>query len=143
MKWGFVEPAWGATSQVAAAEAHKLHRRGVPDRARGRPTGQAVHQPRSEPTPVNAKPDRLYELVAELKCSGVPIDGVGLQMHANVRGVSPSFHDNMRRFAALGLEVALTEVDVAIKLGRGAVTLLDESLMPKPAFGVVQRALWG
>lgn len=30
---------------------------------------------------INAKSDRLYELVKELRGRGVPIDGVGFQTH--------------------------------------------------------------
>ena len=65
---------------------------------------------------INAKSDRLYEIARELKAGGVPIDGVGLQMHSNLRGVPPTFRDNMRRFEALGLEVHITEADVALRL---------------------------
>ncbi len=65
---------------------------------------------------INPKSDRLYALVRELKAQGVPIDGVGFQMHVNTRGVPDSFPDNLRRFAALGLELAVTEADVALRV---------------------------
>ena len=65
---------------------------------------------------INAKSDRLYEIVRELKAGDVPIDGVGFQMHANLRGVPPTFRDNMRRFEALGLEIHITEADVGLRL---------------------------
>ena len=65
---------------------------------------------------INAKSDRLYEIVRDLKATGVPIDGVGLQMHSNLRGVAPTFVENMRRFEALGLEIHITEADVGIRL---------------------------
>jgi endo-1,4-beta-xylanase len=65
---------------------------------------------------INAKSNRLYEIVRDLKAAGVPIDGVGFQTHANLNGLPPDFVDNMRRFRALGLDVAITEADVALKL---------------------------
>ncbi len=62
------------------------------------------------------KSDRLYEVVSELKARGAPIDGVGFQVHSNLRGLPPDFVDNMRRFRALGLDVAITEADVALRV---------------------------
>ncbi|MDQ3849592.1 MAG: endo-1,4-beta-xylanase [Actinomycetota bacterium] len=72
---------------------------------------------------INRKSDRLYELVRELRAQGVPIDGVGFQMHVNLRGVPDSFRANLRRFAALGLELAVTEADVALRAPAGAPAL--------------------
>lgn len=60
------------------------------------------------------KSDAIYTLVKGLLQRGVPIDGVGLQMHIsldrypNVQNVLA----NMQRLAALGLEVQITEMDV-------------------------------
>ncbi len=65
---------------------------------------------------INAKSNRLYEIVSGLKRDGVPIDGVGFQVHANLAGLPGDFVENMRRFKALGLEIALTEADVGLKL---------------------------
>lgn len=65
---------------------------------------------------VNPKSDRLYRIVRDLKARGVPIDGVGFQTHANLRGLPGDFVANMRRFRALGLDVAITEGDVALRV---------------------------
>ena len=65
---------------------------------------------------INAKSNRLYEVVAGLKRDGVPIDGVGFQSHANLDGVPGDFVANMQRFAALGLDIAITEADVGVPL---------------------------
>ena len=51
---------------------------------------------------------------------GVPIDGVGLQMHTGPADASPSAADiasNMQRLAALGLDVMISEMDVQICTG--------------------------
>ncbi|HVL31889.1 MAG TPA: endo-1,4-beta-xylanase [Solirubrobacteraceae bacterium] len=72
---------------------------------------------------VNPKSDRLYEIVRGLKARGVPIDGVGFQAHANLDGLPDDFVANMRRFRALGLDVAITEADVALKMPPSAEDL--------------------
>lgn len=67
---------------------------------------------------VNKKSDGLYSLVSELVKAKVPIHGVGLQGHFTI-GQTPStatITQNMKRFAALGLDVALTELEVKLKL---------------------------
>ncbi|MFP5363769.1 MAG: endo-1,4-beta-xylanase [Thermoleophilia bacterium] len=65
---------------------------------------------------VNAKSNRLYEIVRGLRAQGVPIDGVGFQVHANLDGLPGDFVANMRRFRALGLDIAITEADVGIPM---------------------------
>jgi endo-1,4-beta-xylanase len=72
---------------------------------------------------INAKSNALYEIVRGLKAAGVPIDGVGFQTHANLDGLPPDFVDNMRRFKALGLDIAITEADVGLKLPPSAADL--------------------
>ncbi len=72
---------------------------------------------------INAKSDRLYALLSGLKSQGVPIDGVGFQVHSNLGGLPADFVANMQRFAALGLDIAITEADVALKLTPSAQDL--------------------
>ncbi len=72
---------------------------------------------------INAKSNELYEIVRGLKAAGVPIDGVGFQTHANLDGLPPDFVENMRRFKALGLDIAITEADVGLKLPPSAADL--------------------
>jgi endo-1,4-beta-xylanase len=62
------------------------------------------------------KRDALLGLAAELHNRGVPLDGIGLQDHTTLDG-APSqadLEDTMNRIAGLGLDVELSEVDVAI-----------------------------
>lgn len=65
---------------------------------------------------MNAKGDRIYELLRDLLAAGVPIDGIGLQMHISAidRPPDASIAANMRRLAALGLTVHISEMDVRI-----------------------------
>jgi len=64
------------------------------------------------------KSDEVFRLVADLKERGVPIDGVGLQMHVGLlRPPAPSpdeLASNLGRLAALGLDVTVTEMDVRL-----------------------------
>ncbi|MFB6136334.1 MAG: endo-1,4-beta-xylanase [Halobacteriaceae archaeon] len=60
------------------------------------------------------KSDAVYDLVEGMVDRGVPIDGVGLQMHA--LGERPDPDDvaaNVERLRDLGLKVQVTEMDVA------------------------------
>ena len=72
---------------------------------------------------INAKSNRLYEVVRDLTARGAPIDGVSFQTHANLNGLPADMVDNMRRFRALGLDVAITEADVALKLPPSAADI--------------------
>ncbi len=58
----------------------------------------------------------LYDLIASLKRAGAPIDGVCLQSHF-VAGAAPKdLGAVMDEFAALGVDVAVTELDLRIRL---------------------------
>jgi endo-1,4-beta-xylanase len=61
---------------------------------------------------VNAKSTALYNLVKSLKEQGVPIDGVGLQAHLILGQVPSTLQTNIQRFADLGVDVAITELDI-------------------------------
>jgi endo-1,4-beta-xylanase len=66
---------------------------------------------------LNLKSDGVYNLLSSLKSEGVPIDGVGWQMH-QIDGfrTEPAHKTNARRLADLGLELSITEMDVRINL---------------------------
>lgn len=65
---------------------------------------------------VNAKSTALYNLVKSLKERGIPIDGVGLQAHLIVGQVPSTLQQNIQRFADLGVDVAITELDIRTQL---------------------------
>jgi endo-1,4-beta-xylanase len=68
------------------------------------------------------KSNRIYDLLRDLIAAGVPIDGVGLQMHvsASSRPPNASIASNMRRLADLGLTVHISEMDVRVNGVPGA-----------------------
>ncbi|MFN3189272.1 MAG: endo-1,4-beta-xylanase [Aureliella sp.] len=62
------------------------------------------------------KSDRLLAYITKLRDGGVPIHGVGIQMHQLNLGLEPDYAAiglNIRRFADAGFAVYLTELDVA------------------------------
>jgi endo-1,4-beta-xylanase len=66
--------------------------------------------------PSAPKTEGAFQLVKKLKESGVPIHGVGFQMHVDPRHwPSPAeIRQNLERFAALGLFIEITEMDVPV-----------------------------
>ncbi|KAI0696913.1 glycoside hydrolase superfamily [Cytidiella melzeri] len=65
-----------------------------------------------------AKSTAMQTLVQTLKAANVPLDGIGLQNHW-ILGELPSastLEANMNAFTALGVEVAVTELDVRMTL---------------------------
>lgn len=58
------------------------------------------------------KSNAVYAFVQQLQAQGVPIDGVGFQGHLDTQYGFPDLQNNLQRFADLGLQVAMTEVDV-------------------------------
>jgi endo-1,4-beta-xylanase len=80
---------------------------------------------------LNTKSNAVYKLVKGWRAKGVPIDGVGLQMHirADAAPRPGSMQANMERFGALGLAVQITEMDVSTSYLRGT----PESRLQKQA----------
>ncbi|KAH0585345.1 hypothetical protein H2248_008586 [Termitomyces sp. 'cryptogamus'] len=65
---------------------------------------------------MGAKSTAMVNLVKSLQAQGVPIDGIGVQAHLIVGEVPPTLQANLAQFAALGVEVAITELDVRMTL---------------------------
>lgn len=63
----------------------------------------------------NRKADRVEALLRGLLAEGVPVHGLGLQAHMHFQlPDEEALVANLERFAALGLELHLTEIDAAI-----------------------------
>lgn len=63
---------------------------------------------------LNAKSQAIYALAQGLLDMGIPLDGIGLQMHVWLNGppTQAELSANMQRLADLGLQVHITEMDV-------------------------------
>ncbi|MFF0312547.1 endo-1,4-beta-xylanase [Streptosporangium sp. NPDC004379] len=61
---------------------------------------------------INAKSTGIYNMVRDFKARGVPIDCVGFQSHLGTT-IPGDYQANLQRFADLGVDVQITELDVA------------------------------
>jgi endo-1,4-beta-xylanase len=61
----------------------------------------------------DAKTQGVYKMVKDFKSRGVPIDCVGFQSHFGTGGPPSSFQTTLSNFAALGVDVQITELDIA------------------------------
>ncbi|KAI0044987.1 glycoside hydrolase family 10 protein [Auriscalpium vulgare] len=73
-----------------------------------------------------AKATAVQNLVKALKSAGTPIDGVGVQSHFSVGGVPSSYQSVLSAFTSLGVEVAITELDIAMTLPSTAALLTQQ-----------------
>ncbi|MBN2037027.1 MAG: endo-1,4-beta-xylanase [Chitinispirillaceae bacterium] len=67
---------------------------------------------------VNAKSTAIYNKIKTMLNNGIPIHGIGFQSHQIISEYSSSLYSSLKtnydRFAALGLKIAITELDVRI-----------------------------
>jgi endo-1,4-beta-xylanase len=74
----------------------------------------------AEAETMNVKSDAILAMVQDFKRRGVPINGVGLQMHIfDLRPDVAGIEANIARFSALGIQVHITELDVALATDEG------------------------
>lgn len=86
-------------------------------------------------TNVAAKRDFLFGLVQQLKAEGVPIDGVGHQVHININWPTVADTESMlTKFIPLNIDQQVTEMDVSI------YTSSSESFPTPPADRLLKQA---
>lgn len=71
---------------------------------------------------LNAKSDAVYSMVRDFKQRGVPIDGVGLQMHITPGFNTDALAANVDRLTKLGVQIHITELDVSLPLNPDGTT---------------------
>jgi endo-1,4-beta-xylanase len=75
------------------------------------------------------KSDAVFNLVSGLVNQGVPINGVGWQMHQiNPFRIQQAHRTNAQRLAGIGIEVSITEMDVRISLPTTQQELDEQAL---------------
>ncbi|GGN96732.1 beta-xylanase [Actinoplanes lobatus] len=93
---------------------------------------------------VNAKSTAVYNMVVDFKARGVPIDCVGFQSHFNSASPLPSdYQSNLQRFANLGVDVQITELDIE---GSGTAQANSYSTAVKACLAVTRCngiTVWG
>jgi endo-1,4-beta-xylanase len=96
---------------------------------------------------LNRKSDAIYAMVKNFKRHGVPIDGVGLQLHVSLPGadipaITVNVAANIARLTALGVQVHITELDVSLPLdANGQVPADDLSRQAEFYRGIVRACL--
>lgn len=84
------------------------------------------------------KMDSLIALVTRLRAKGVPIDGVGLQLHMTYLVSNANIDYALMKMARLGLLVKITELDISVNLGdqnnpETANFVLTPTMLPQQA----------
>jgi endo-1,4-beta-xylanase len=75
------------------------------------------------------KQDAMFNLASSLKSQGVPLDGIGFESHFILGQASnqAALQASMTRFANLGLDVAITELDDRITLPASSANLQQQA----------------
>lgn len=77
---------------------------------------------------INTKSTGMYMLAQDLLMSGVPLDGIGVQGRFQLGGVPSNLAQNLQRFTNLGLEVSITQLEIAIQLPATAQELQQQAM---------------
>lgn len=91
---------------------------------------------------MGVKSDAVYKLLKGMVERGIPIYGVGLQMHISIdRPPVPSdVIANMQRLAALGLKVQVTEMDVQIEIQADPRSLTERLEFQAQTYSAILRS---
>ncbi|MET7782395.1 endo-1,4-beta-xylanase [Streptomyces sp. NPDC005388] len=77
---------------------------------------------------LGAKSDAYYALIKQLKADHVPINGFGMQAHLALQyGFPDRMRQNIQRFADLGVDVAITELDIRMVLPSDTAKLAQQA----------------
>jgi endo-1,4-beta-xylanase len=75
----------------------------------------------------NAKSNAMFSLAQSLLAQGVPLNGIGFESHFILGQVPSDMEANLQRFANLGLDVAVTELDDRITLPASSANLQQQA----------------
>jgi endo-1,4-beta-xylanase len=88
-----------------------------------------------------AKTQAVYSMVQDFKARGVPIDCVGFQGHFNSGSAyNANFRTTLSSFAALGVDVAITELDVEGASATTYAAIVNDCLAVPRCIGIT---VWG
>ncbi|MEU3464739.1 non-reducing end alpha-L-arabinofuranosidase family hydrolase [Streptomyces sp. NPDC006733] len=88
----------------------------------------------------DAKTQGVYTMVKDFRSRGVPIDCVGFQSHFGTGGPPSSFRTTLANFAALGVDVQITELDIAQASPTQYATTVNACLSVSRCTGIT---VWG
>jgi endo-1,4-beta-xylanase len=90
---------------------------------------------------LNRKSDAVYAMVKDFKRRGVPLDGVGLQMHISGLDLDTApIAANIARLTGLGVQVHITELDVPLPVDASGVAGHDDLVRQAEVYRGVVRA---
>jgi endo-1,4-beta-xylanase len=90
---------------------------------------------------LNRKSDAIYAMLKDFKRRGVPIDGVGLQMHiSNLDFDADVVAANIERLTKVGLQVHITELDVSLPVDAEGVAQPQDKIRQAEIYRRVVRA---
>ncbi|TDE33297.1 endo-1,4-beta-xylanase [Actinomadura sp. 6K520] len=88
-----------------------------------------------------AKTQAMYAMVRDFKQRGVPIDCVGFQSHFNSGSpYNSNFRTTLQNFAALGVDVAITELDIQGASPTTYANVTNDCLAVERCLGIT---VWG
>lgn len=88
-----------------------------------------------------AKTQAMYAMVKDFKQHGVPIDCVGFQSHFNSGSpYNSNFRTTLQNFAALGVDVAITELDIQGASSTTYANVTNDCLAVSRCLGIT---VWG
>ncbi|CAM5684051.1 hypothetical protein STENM327S_09338 [Streptomyces tendae] len=88
-----------------------------------------------------AKTQAMYAMVRDFKQRGVPIDCVGFQSHFNSGSpYNSNFRTTLQNFAALGVDVAITELDIQGASASTYANVTNDCLAVERCLGIT---VWG
>ncbi|GLW24999.1 beta-xylanase [Microbispora amethystogenes] len=88
-----------------------------------------------------AKTQGVYNMVKDFKQRGVPIDCVGLQSHFNSNSpYNSNYRTTISSFAALGVDVAITELDIQGGSAQTYASVVNDCLAVARCVGIT---VWG
>ncbi|WP_396448635.1 endo-1,4-beta-xylanase [Actinomadura sp.] len=88
-----------------------------------------------------AKTQGVYNMVRDFKQRGVPIDCVGFQSHFNSGSpYNSNFRTTLQNFAALGVDVAITELDIQGASPTTYANVVNDCLAVSRCLGIT---VWG
>jgi endo-1,4-beta-xylanase len=90
------------------------------------------------------KRQEFYQLVREMVDAGVPVHGVGLESHQTTIGPRPGvLTEIVEEFRALGLEVAITEMDAHNHDNVTQAQVYGDYIAEAVAAGITDISFWG
>lgn len=89
---------------------------------------------------VNSKSDAIYAMAQDFLSRGVPLHGIGFQMHRTGLDYT-SLRNNFKRFNDLGLDLHITEMDIRIPVTNGVAAQADLDAQAEVYWNIVGVAL--